>query len=321
MKALTNIRYVVILLAGVFTLSCSSPEEETGPQPTNISINIFDDSENKITGITVYLYTNETDFEEAKLTGDFGDRIAQAIAEDGDSVSLTFFDINPERDHFVIATFRDRERFIDLDNFSGSYKIPKDILTINGTTIVNINLQPAKSAISFYSQTLSTSNFPISVYLGGDSIGVLNDNTATIPTSPFTTNAVSFRLSSSDSWYAISSLGCVWAGDISIGGTETFTAKELGSCNAGSINFWADSTLLDKLPIKITLDGIDEIGDINATSLMPSDCFSGDGLSVGRDPGTYTYSAVSLSSNCSWNGVVTIQQGVCEIVQLNSCSE
>lgn len=314
---------VVILCSALFTLLGCVKENIPDPYPTTLAINVYDDEGELLDGVGVYLFDDEERFSNAQLTGIAADNIGLAFTDiqnaTTDSSSVFFSDLSYDKDYYLYVSFRDRSRFIDLDNFQDNYFVSKDILDQEAITRVDVNLKPARSAVSFYVEGTSDAAFPIQLFIGNDSIGALVSNANATPTTPDDTSGVlPFRLSSGDTWYAYSSLGCIWYGDIEVGNTETFEAVELGSCNGGGITFWIDSAYADYLPIDITLDANDELGRLTKSG-EPSSCFGTSGLSVGREPGTYSYLATSSKSGCSWVGEVDVVTGECIFVQLDNC--
>ena len=183
-----------------------------------------------------------------------------------------------------------------------------------------MNLQQAKSVVSFYTQLSSTDQFPITVFIGDDSVGVLSANRSGIPTPSNDNDALAYKLSTADKWYAKSSKGCLWAGDISVDGTESYEPISLEDCNAGAITFWTSSLNENLLPINVSLNGVDNIGEVEKTG-EATECFSGNGLSVGRKAGVYQYTASSSKNSCNWTGTITVTEGGCELIELSTCDE
>lgn len=290
------------------------------PSPTRLGINVLDDNKEKVYGVSVYLFDNEIDFNDAKKTGNVSKRIKEGITEQlGDSVSLVFTNLNYNSDYYVFVSYRDRKRFVDLDNFSTSYLVTQKILYQETTTTVNVNLSQAKSSISFYSNNAPASQFPIKIFLANDSIGKLTENTTGLPNPSSTQGVLNYKISSGDTWFAKSAGGCFWAGSIEVDGTESFLPIKLEDCDAGAITFWVKDVNASLLPIQLTLNGLDDIGSLQKSG-EALECFSEKGLSVGRKAGTYTYTAKSLSKSCNWTGTIDLGVGNCQMIELKPCN-
>lgn len=301
----------------VFTVSCVT-EIEPETVPTELAISVTDDQQEFLGGVSVYLFDNELDYNKAKQTGNVVNRIKEGVTSVSDTTALVFSNLNHNIPYFIYVTHRDRRRFVDLNNFSDGFDLPKGFLSKSGKTSIRIDLQQAKSAVSFYSQSSTNDQFPISVFLGNDSIGIIESNTGGIPSSLNDPSALAYKIGVSQSWYATSSRGCIWAGEIAVDGTESFETIPLDDCDAGAITFWTPDSNLNRLPINISLNGLDNVGDLQVTG-EATKCFGSKGLSLGRSPGIYQYTASSGSSSCSWSGQVTVVSGGCSIIELENC--
>lgn len=311
------IKYSIVLLCLGIISSCVT-EIIPEPAPTKIAVTVRNDQGNRVNGVSVYLFDNEEDFEDAKRSGDISNRIKEGITE-SDSNALAFDNLNYNADYYIFVSYRDRSRFIDLDNFTGSYIVPKEVLYQETTTNIQVDLLPARSTISFYTGSSPAAQFPITIFFGNDSIGVINDNTSGTPSPTNDQTALTYKISSGDAWYARSSKGCFWAGEITVDGTESYEPIELSECNAGTVTFWVSENNADLLPIDVTIDGIDHAGTLSSTG-EATDCFAGSGLSIGRASGTYNYTARSTSSNCNWSGTIDIIEGGCQTIELETCN-
>jgi hypothetical protein len=316
-------KYQLIFLAmTILLLGCKS-NLDFDYDVTEIQVKVYDDQGELLNGALVKLFDSETAYELEKNAGNSGLEIEKGFTSENGTLSfggaggLSF-----EKGYFLSVSFRDRERFVDLDNFGSSFRVPEDYLQRGGKTKLSVYLQQAKSSVSFYSRELSQSQLPISIYIGGQLIGEVNALAFSEPSAPSitqTADVLSFRLSQGEqAWHAVSSYGCVWTGIVKVGSTEGFTAISLDDCDAGAISFWVNESVENLLPISVSIGQNDVIGSITNSS-SPSSCFDEEGLSVSRAPGTYTYFAVSTNGNCTWSGSFTVRSAGCQMIELENC--
>ena len=319
-------KYLLGLMAIVLiALSGCESAIETLYDPTTLEITVYDDNGDVIEGALVKLFDSEEDYNEEIATGNSNLEVAKYFTDENGLVS---FDdekdnIDPQVDHFFYISFRDRDRFTDLDNFSGQYKVVADYIIQGGTTEANITLQQSKSSVTFFSTTLDASNFPLRVLLDGEEVGDIADIASAVPTnaSGTGTDVLNFKLGSGiKDWVVVSNSGCAWQDQITLGTTESFTPISLDNCTAGSASFWvakADSLVL---PVSISLSPNDYIGEVSDyQEAEPTACFTAGTLSLSRSTGTYNYFATSANGNCTWAGVLEITENDCNIIQLEGC--
>ena len=314
-----KIKHLSILCAvfiGLLITSCPEPVQPE-VQATSFVINVFDDlGEALPSNVQIFIYDDENEYLEDKDLGTF----TQGIPYLTDSIgSVTISDkIDHQNDYYLIIVYRDRSRFVDLDNFDADYRIPDEYIFESTDTYFNVNLKQSKSAISFYIEDFPEEQFPVSILLDGDTIGELTINSEGIPNLPFEDNTISYKLSKSGQWTAISSLGCFWYGDISVGGTQTFTPIGLGECATGGVTFYSNDTT-DIYPLKVILNNNDDVGFIEEQG-TPQSCFDGSyGLSVSREPGEYSYTISSKDGACQLSGSVLFTLDSCTMVELPKC--
>ena len=135
-------------------------------------------------------------------------------------------------------------------------------------------------------------------------------------------DVLNFKLGSGvKDWLVVSSSGCVWQDQVTLGTTESFNPISLDNCIAGSASFWVakeDSLLL---PISVSLSPNDYIDDVTTyKEAAPTTCFAEGTVSLSRSTGTYNYFATSANGNCTWAGVLEIAEGNCNVIRLeNTC--
>lgn len=319
-------KYLIGLIAvSLFILVGCESAIETTFDPTKLEITVYDDNGDPIEGALVKLFDNEEDYNEEIATGNSNLEVAKYFTDASGLVSFTdeTGDVDPEVDHFFYISFRDRDRFTDLDNFSGQFKVAADYIIKGGTTVASISLEQSKSSVTFFSTTLDASNFPLRVLLDGEEVGDITEIASTTPTNASGTgnDVLNFKLGSGiKDWVVVSNSGCVWQDQITLGTTESFTPISLDNCTAGSASFWVAKEDSLVLPISISLSPNDYIGEVSEyQETEPTACFSDGTLSLSRSTGTYNYFATSANGNCTWAGVLEITENDCNVIQLEGC--
>ena len=316
--------YVVLLFLGLLqiVLACKQTEEIKF-EPTDIDLLVLDDVEAPVEGSVVRMFDDKNKYEEAKQSGLDANYVAKTITDA--SGHAIFKELNTEKSYYFLVTYRNRVRFLDLDNQDESF-VFNQYLSKGTKSKITIRLKPAKSIVGFYASEMTKSQLPISFYIknesqGYDSIGRLTTSSA-IPNSPSQSGVLSFRLSQGvKEWYALSESGCIWTGSIQVKGLESFEPISLSDCNAGSVSFYVDTENQTQLPIKITLGKTNQIGQLN-TSLSddPKGCFAKGTLTVAKETGFYVYTAESLRNSCVWTDTIQIVKGGCLKVKLTKCN-
>lgn len=320
----------VILLCFFLLLFCLMACESSldfNFDPTEVVVEVIDDEEKILDGALVKVFDSQTAFETEKATGNAGLEIAKGFTDTEGQVTFGSNDeLDAKKDHFFYVSFRNRERFVDLNNFKATYKLANEDNKKGGKSYIQIQLQQAESAVSFFARELPENNFPLKIYLDGQLSGNINQPSNSIPTNPSATNESgiqSFHLSEGkNNWMVVSKTGCIWLGQVTIGSTETHSPLEMNLCQAGSISFWISDADNDLLPISISLSPNDKLGDLkNSLTNPPSSCFETNMLSVSRDAGEYSYFANSANGNCTWSGQFILGSGDCKLIKLERCNE
>ncbi|MFN5168403.1 MAG: hypothetical protein ACK5DD_02155 [Cyclobacteriaceae bacterium] len=286
-------------------------------QPTELTLTVLDDRSLPVKGAQILLFTNEDDLNAFKQSGDLSQ---QQPVLTNDVGQVVFPDLDEQLRYYFFATYRDRTRFVDLENYNSSFAYP-GFLIKGSKTRATIQLERADNVVVFYSLTQNQTQLPIDIFLDGDSVGRINQVIDQPPSSPNVSGTVSFRLrDGKTNWYSKSKLGCLWSGQFNLGATDNFTLQEFASCESGAITFWAENgNLTGVLPIRVTLNDKDNFGNLINESTSVIACFS-DGLSGSREVGFYTYIATSANGQCTWTGSFTVTKGECSIVKLDKCN-
>jgi len=310
MKALS-----ISILLGVL-LACESSTDIIF-QPTELTLTVLDDRGLIVKGAQVLLFTSEQDFHAFKFDGDLTNRTPFLTDDRG---QVLFTDLDEKLSYFFFATYRDRSRFVDLENYNRSFAYP-GFLIKGSKTFATIQLERSDNLVVFYSLTQNANQLPLDIFLDGDSVGRITQILDQPPTSPNVSGTLSFRLrDGKTNWYGKSRLGCLWSGQFELGSDDNFTLQELVPCESGAITFWTESGNLDGvLPIAVTLNDKDIFGNLTAEGNAVSTCFT-NGLSGSREVGSYTYVATSANGQCTWTGSLTVVKGECSIIKLEKCN-
>lgn len=311
--------YYFVLLVMVMFLLMSCPESEAPTYtPTGVHLTIYDDQDSLLPGnVPLYLYDSESLYNEDKSLGEFSHGTLY-VTNDSGVVDISGIDY--DQDYYFVVTYRDRKRFVDLDNFDTDYLVSSEVIFENTESMFAVYLEQSKSAVTFYIEDFDDDQFPIILKLDGDSIGSLSVNASGVPTVPFE-EGVTYKLSQSGQWTATSSLGCFWYGDVEIDGTASFTSIDLGACETGGVTFYSNDTVSANYPYRVYLDENDNLGTFDSPG-TPQYCFDGSyGISVSRSPGDYSYRAVSANGQCILSGIATFTLDSCTFVELESCTE
>ena len=321
-----KIRMLLQVLAIGMLLGCEN-KLDFDFDPTEVEVQVLDDSGIPLQGAVIKVFDNENDYQEEKNTGNSNRELLRGTSDESGKVTFGADDkIDADKDHYFYVSFRDRTRFIDLDNFSSSYQLSSANTKKGGKTDVKIELSQAKSSYRFYSKDLPESSLPLKIYIDGGNKPVIIDelvDRAPVPGSLLQDGEKLFKFSQGVTPYlVVSQTGCVWLGEIEVGGTEKQDTIGMNSCDAGSMSFWIAEKDKSLLPITVTLSPNDEIGKLTqSSSTEPESCFEENTLSVSRDAGEYSYFATSANGNCTWSGRITLPSAGCVIKQLENCDK
>jgi hypothetical protein len=308
----------LFLISIVLLVACSETQEIIY-DPASVTLTILNDSAKAQSAAEVRIYDDIDAYMNSKNNGVYEGFSAKASTDASGKVS--FNKLNTAKDYYFLVEYRDRARYVDLNNYDQTFKFTKG-LSQGSNTFAQIQLKQAKSVIGFYIPEGMADNLPVKLYLDDDTVGIDITNIASgAVTQPNQAGVLNFKLSAGlTKWHAKSPKGCYWGGEINVGTTESFSPISLNACYAGSVNFYVDAQNKDNLPIKITLDNADVLGSIsNYTDTAPA-CFAYNAVSAARDTGTYTYTAESLKNSCVWQGKVKITQGGCQTILLPKCN-
>lgn len=313
-----KISYLALLFGALAFTSCKQTQEVIY-DPANVEILVLNDSSKAQSAAEVRMYDDLDAYSNSKENGVYEGFTAKATTDA--SGKVTFTKLNPDKEYYFLVEYRDRARFVDLNNYDNTFKFTKN-LSKGSNSFAEIQLNQAKSVVGFYVPANMQSNLPVKLYLINDTSAItITSITNGVPTTPTQSGVKPYRFSAgTTNWYAKSYKGCFWSGQIKVGTTESFTPIGLSACYAGSVGFKADSLNKNNLPIKVTLNNADVIGTIYAVAKNGAVTFEPNVISAARDTGTYNYTAESLKSNCVWQGKVKITNGATQVIVLPKCN-
>ena len=308
-----------LLLFSIVLLGACSETQEIIYDPASVTLTILNDSSKAQAAAEVRMYDDIDAYMNSKNNGIYEGYAAKASTDASGKVS--FNKLNTDKDYYFLVEYRDRARYVDLNNYEQTFKFTKG-LSQGSNTFAQIQLKQAKSVIGFFIPAGMEANLPVKLYLDDDTVGIDMTSVANgAVTQPNQAGVLNFKFSAGlTKWHAKSTKGCYWGGEINVGTTESFAPISLNACYAGSVNFYVDAANKDNLPIKITLDNADVLGNINKYTDTAPACFDYYSVSAARDTGTYTYTAESLKNSCVWQGKVKITQGGCQTILLPKCN-
>jgi hypothetical protein len=307
------------LMSGLWLLLGCNKKPAVEYDPTTATVTVKDGNNNILQGAIVRIYDNQnaylTDKQNGSEQGFISKSVTDALGE------VKYNDLNADKHYFFLVTYQDRVHLQDLDNTQQDFEFSQFL--IKGTnSYVEIHLKPSQSVIGFYVLDKFQNGLPISVYIDSTiSVGNVTQSIPIEPTSGNQAGVLSYRLSpGTHTWYAISqNQGCLWQGQITVLGSESFNPVGLSECNAGAVSFYVDTSNVDNLPITITFNNSDQVGTLNhAFTTDPLQCFATGSLTVARDTGTYVYIAVSKNTNCVWTDSIKIGRG-CQMIKFPKC--
>jgi len=288
-------------------------------QPTELKVTVLDDLGVPVKGAQVLIFDNEEALIEFREDGDLTNQDPVLTNDNG---QVVYDDLDDQLNYYFFATYRDRSRFVDLENYNSSYAYP-GFLAKGSKTKATIQLEQADNIVVFFSLNQNVNQLPIDIFLEGDSVGRISQALDQAPTSPNSSGTLSFRLrDGTTNWYSKSKLGCLWSGQLKLGSEDNFTLQEFGPCESGAVTFWTDGDNSGEgiLPIQIRLNDKDVFGSLIKSGTTPTTCFGGLGLSGSREIGTYNYYATSANGQCTWTGSIQIIKGECTLIKLEKCN-
>lgn len=299
----------------LFCFSCKQ-NQKVIYDPTNVSIQVRNDQGVPQQGAQVRMFNDINAYLNSKNNGEENGFVEKVFTDASGNVN--FKKLDTDKEYYFLVNYRDRGRFVDLDNYDQEFKYSK-FLSKGVETLAEINLKPAKSIVGFYLPENLKGFLPVKLLIGIDTIGDLSQSVTSV-SGPTQKGILSFRLSpGKKQWTAVSSQGCIWFGDVNVQPTEGFTPIELKDCNGGSLSFYVGDENFNQLPIEITLNSSNNIGKLNTTSSSQVTCFDKKALSVAGPPGKYTYTAVFKRGSCVVSDTITITKGNCKIIKLPNC--
>lgn len=290
-----KLSFLFSLVAGLLIYSSCGGDEVDLPS-TDIVLSVQDAGSTAVNGATVYLFTNEDDFQS----------FIQLDTAVGGNPDLTLpiqtgFTVNGEINLGGLnggGSYWFYVKKNNTNNANSQFKLNE--LTAGATTFVLIKLEAFVNArIQFFTRDNEVANNNIFVF-ANDENGRVDQTERIVISSPVINGVPSEDDPATvvflpdfgvNTFYIKNDQGCVWAIERNITVNNPFIQIELDECNLEEITFSTD--ISDDITIE--LNNGEFIGNINNSSLSvlrPEDI-------------DYTYKATNSTSTCSWIGTVS----------------
>jgi hypothetical protein len=309
----------ILIAIGITLWACSTTYNEVAPD-TELIVTVENETGQLLDVVDVYVFESHAAFTQTAGSGVPAGFLITGKTKQG---VVTLTNLPFDQGLYIYATWQDTAVFpgtyVTFDNSDQSYSL-KNPLTRGSVTSLHIVVKPADGFITFWTSVADSSSLPINVFLGGVSGGTLNHSSASPPTH-FQSQGLTVRARKGNvNIEGKSPSGCLWADTVTaIAGQNII--YQFTNCTVGTIAFYTDNSNATKLPISVTLNSNDVIGDVIApVTTTPADCSAINLATAFRVPGDYTYEAKSANGNCLWTGTFTLVTNNCTIIQLSTCN-
>jgi hypothetical protein len=300
-------------------LSCKR-EKNDFPAITELNIEVHKDSNTLVQGARVSVFEDLASYELAVSNRTFNSAVFNAFT---DAQGRVRFELEPQKVYYVLITYFDNTVLQNFSNIGISGVL--NPLPARANVFIKALIKPDDGNVIFYTTVpnklpieinIKPSNFQPernftlnSIFTANRSPNVLDSNVTYILRDP-----------GSYTYYAKSSDGCVWQGNVVVEKGKVYPIN-LDKCSAGSLYFYTIPANDSLLPLRVTLNNIDEIGNITSASNLVPVCGAPttNTLWVVRSAGLYNYVVRSASGRCVWTGTVQIPQDSCVVVRISEC--
>ena len=311
-KKIKYLFFYVLLLLG-----CAKESNEFRPI-SEINLYVYDERMQKVNGGSIAFFEQLSDYEYAIETRELikANKVFYCN-EKGEAK----FELEPDKNYFMLVSHFDLERNIRLSNVGVSDLIKP--LQSRTKIYIKLVIKPENGNIVFYSK--DKNKIPLEISIKDLSLNktdnyILN-NTYKLQTSPtvLSDNILKIQYNTGKYLYnAKSEDGCVWIGETSVSNGKT-TFIELSSCETGKVSFYTSIVNDTLLPLKISINKGEIIGEIKSTAENIScDDINTNSFSSILKHGKYTYLITSASGRCIWTDTFIIDQP-CKIVPIEAC--
>lgn len=287
--------------------------DNVAPGLTTLKFVLKDDSMKDVNGAKVYLFDNLNDWERSKNFLTPTNVVDSTLSSAGNAA----VNIDPTKNYYLLVMYTDPKRKVTMLNVRYDSTIQQ--LPGNIDITVQIRLQPIDGNIGFF--TLDNSPDPITIIMGNETFVLRNGRASTPDFASDADLVLVNRRPGKYKYYARNATGCVWTGEstLSLGG---FQKINLQPCTNSKIIFYTRDHNAAKLPITVTLNEDDVVGNLASTQ-QNYDCGDAEAsvLVADRQPGTYTYFATSADGKCLWTGKIELTSTQCSVVRLGRCNE
>lgn len=310
--------HILTLLTFIVFLDACKPEVELNTFTTDLKIIVKDKDGNLATGVSVYIFDDEAQYQANAPINSATGAIATGFTDANGE--MTVQNLNHQLNYWIHIYFVDGGGF-QQSNLTGQYAL-LNLLNEGAVTTVEIDLsQDNVGEAALWTTTDNTSNLGIEFFIEDVSQGTLTSTRGTAPTPSDQTNALvsGIHIPGTYAWYAKGQNGCVWQGQVTIV-ADTIIPIQLADCDHGSVTFWTQADLSAEGTIDVIIDQDNPIGTITAPiGGAPGGCFQAGTVSTSLPVGAHIYQAYSSSGTCLWTDSFTVTENGCTIIELTDC--
>jgi hypothetical protein len=156
-------RLAFIFCAWLLLESCKSSTDIIY-EPTELTLTILNDLGVPQKDAQVRIFDNEQELDDFRIRGILTqDQPARLTDANG---QLVYAELDEKLKYYFFVTYRDRTRFLDLENFNRQYILP-GFLKRGAKTTATIQLEKSDNVVVFYSLPFNQTQLPAALYLDG----------------------------------------------------------------------------------------------------------------------------------------------------------
>lgn len=314
-----NIKFLLSLLILGFVFVACSPETEVEIPQTELHITVYKNGDTAVArGAVVVLFDDEnTFFTQISNHGNKGS-IMDTVADGNGEV--VFKGLKTDKKYFVMAYVVDSLKFARFgykmyeDNSLTGYEVLR-FLNEGSITYASVDIVPSDALVSFYAGTNNTEGVPVQIFVDSIPMGTITqikNPTDTVPINP-ASNPVQNGVITAKVQLGVVPSPVRFVNNYECNNIQkldvrpgNFSAVDANVCDAGLVSFWTVDGNKDILPISITINNNNVIGELDTTARAePTTLKSPFYLNTVLEPGRYTYFATA--TGCNWQGEFTVE--------------
>ena len=304
----------------LWPLACTKESEDFRPV-SEINLLVSNEKFEKVSGATIAIFENISDYENASQSRIYN-KAYKVITSNSEGMAT--FELQPDRQYYIIVTCFDAKRNIRLTNIGTSALIKP--LPKRSRIHLEMILYPENGNVIFYTTMLN--KVPIDITISEkvsqkfEKFDLSLVYTATsLPTISSEQVLKIQREPGIYTYYARSKSGCVWIGEFKAENAKTILI-DLTQCQTGTVSFFTPAVNDSLFPLSIKLNRDEINGQLNA-SRQTMNCADekSNSYTTTLKYGLYTYLIKSASGRCVWTGNFTVTDGDCLIIPIEECSK